>query len=352
MDWSNIVTRLLKVRYPILQAPMLVISSPEMVAAVSNEGGLGSLPVGGLSGERTAELIRQTRKLTDKPFAVNLFAHDIPKVKKPELARMSEYLAKLGQQNGIPYQDQAPETLRFHSYLDQVDILLEEKIPIVSFTFGVLRDEVIQTFKSKGVILAGTATCVEEALLLDEKGIDLIIAQGMEAGGHRGSFLFEESPPLIGSFCLIPLVTEKVKRPVIAAGGIMDGKTIKAAFILGARGVQLGTAFLASTESMAIPSYKRTLQKTSENEIVLTRSFTGRWARGVRNKFMTSVDKSGIAIPAYPVQNSLTIPLRTAAQKGDNKDFTTMFAGQAASKARSAGSSEIFRNLVRETEMT
>jgi nitronate monooxygenase len=192
---------------------------------------------------------------------------------------------------------------------------------------------------------------VKEATELDEKGIDMVVAQGVEAGGHRGSFQEEDAPPLIGSMSLIPLVAGSVKRPVIAAGGIMSGRCIRAALLLGAAGVQAGTAFIGSTESLAIPSYKRALQNTAEREIVLTRSFSGRWARGIRNKLMTEVENSGIPIPVYPAQNSLTRPIRAAAQKRDNKEFTTLFAGQSASMARASSSSEIFKALVRESEM-
>ena len=350
MEWQNEITRALKINYPIVQAPMLGVTTPEMVAAISNQGGLGSLPVGSLSPDQTVELIRKTKALTQKPFGVNLFAHSIPAPDRQQVQDMLQFLEKLCRDNHLPYQKPDLENLRFHSYHDQIQVLLDENIPVVSFTFGVLQDEFIKAFKEKGVVSIGTATCLQEAVLLEEKGIDIITAQGIEAGGHRGTFLETEPFPLIGSMSLIPQVASQVSAPILAAGGIHDGRTIKAAFILGAKGVQIGTAFVASTESAAIAAYKTSIQNASDTDTVLTQSFSGRWARGIRNKFITEVEKSGLPIPEFPIQTGLTGPIRTQAQKQDNKDFAALWAGQSCAKAEAKPAAEILAQLIKQTE--
>ncbi|QHV98907.1 NAD(P)H-dependent flavin oxidoreductase [Spirosoma endbachense] len=350
MQWKNNLTRLLSIEYPVIQAPMLGVSTPEMAAAVSNQGGLGSLPVGGLSPQRTTELIQQTKQLTNKPFAVNLFAHSIPAIDQSTAEAMQAYLETVCLANQIPYTKLALNDLHFYSYKDQIDVLIQEKIPIVSFTFGILDDESIQSLKAAGCLLNGTATSVKEAELLTEKDIDIISVQGIEAGGHRGTFLTDDPLPMVGLMSLLPLIADRVSKPLLAAGGIHNGQTIKAAFDLGASGVQVGTAFIASPESVAIPAYKERLQRSSETDSVLTRSFSGRWARGISNTFMREIDKSGLSIPEYPIQNSLTTALRVAAQRQNNAEFTNMWAGQLASASEAKPAADIFRKLIAQTE--
>lgn len=350
MNWDNEITARLNLRYPLIQAPMLGITTPEMVIAIAEQGGLGSLPVGGLSPESSLQLIRKVKAKTNRPFAVNLFTHDIPAIDLNETDAMQDFLEGLSEKYYLGYERQDVASFKFYSYKEQIALLIQEKIPVVSFTFGIPDDASIEQLKANGSILIGTATSVKEALLLEEKGIDMITAQGIEAGGHRGSFLDEETLPQIGTLALVAQTYEAVKVPVIAAGGIYNGKTIKAAFALGATGVQIGSAFLASEESLAIPAFKQALQHISETDTVLTRSFSGRWARGIKNTFMKAMDEAGISIPVYPVQNSLTTQLRAYAQKKDNIQFTNLWAGQAAAKAQQTTSSAIFQDLVRQVE--
>jgi len=329
---------------------MLGVTSPEMVAAVSNAGGLGSLPVGGLAPAQTSELIRKTKTLTNKPFAVNLFANAAPISDNKAIEDMKRFLIELCLQNNLITEKQNLSKLTFYSYLDQIQILLDENIPVISFTFGIIEDSVIKAFKEKGAVLIGTATSRKEAVLLADKGIDVVTAQGIEAGGHRGTFLENEPLPTVGAMSLVPLIAESIKQPVLAAGGIHDGKSIRAAFMLGAQGVQVGSGFIASNESLASESYKTRLRNAAETETILTKSFSGRWARGIRNKFIEEVEKSGLAIPAYPIQTTLTGPIRSLAKEQDNPEFMVLWAGQSSAKAEAKPVAEIMAQLIKQTE--
>ncbi|MGN7785211.1 NAD(P)H-dependent flavin oxidoreductase [Niabella sp. 22666] len=350
MSSVNQLTQILKLVYPIVQAPMLGVSTPEMAAEVSNEGGLGSLPVGGLSPEATLQLIRKTKSLTQKPFAVNLFTHDIPAYTDEELEPMRQLILQMAAQRGYTLNGADLTNFTLYNHLDQIDILIEEKIEIVSFTFGCLDSNSIQKLKQNGCILIGTATCVDEALYLQQQGIDMISVQGIEAGGHRGSFIKDSQLPQIGLFSLLPQIKDEVDVPCIAAGGINSASGIKAAFDLGADGVQIGTAFIGTRESMAITSYKNKLIEARDTDTVLTRAFSGRWARGLKNEMMREIEQAGIAIPPYPLQNSLTAVLRKLAQEHNDHEYTSLWAGQSAGKSVSLDSREVFRQLVQAYE--
>lgn len=350
MKWDNELTKALGLKYPIIQAPMLGVTTPGMVAAISNQGGLGSLPVGGLSPEKTIELIKKTKALTQSPFAVNLFSNELPrKPSKVIFDSMQDFLNKICIENGLDCEQVSFDLLKFYSYVDQIECLLNEKIPVVSFTFGVLDANSIKSLRQQGTLLIGTATCLKEAQILDEIGIDIITAQGIEAGGHRGTFINSPSLPMIGLMSLIPQIAGRIRRPILAAGGINNGRSIKAAFTLGARGVQIGTAFIPSDESAAIPAYKEAVRNAGDCDTVLTKTFSGRWARGIKNKFITELESSGINIPDYPIQGSLTSPMRTAAQRQNNKEFTSLWAGQSVYRTAMKSATDIFDQLVEET---
>lgn len=350
MDLVNQLNQIFKVAYPIIQAPMLGVSTPEMTAAVSNEGGLGSLPVGGLSPEVTRQLIRKTKSLTQRSFAVNLFAHDIPVYIDEELEAMRRLILKIAGKRGYVLKAADLTNFTLYNHLDQIDILVEEKIEIVSFTFGCLDIPSIRKLKHNGSTLIGTATCLEEALYLQEQGIDMISVQGIEAGGHRGSFIKDRPLPQVGLFSLLPQIKSKVDIPCIAAGAINNASTIKAAFDLGANGIQVGTAFIDTRESMAIPSYKNKLNDAKDTDTVLTRAFSGRWARGMQNEMMREIEEAGITIPPYPLQNSLTAVLRKLAQQHNDHEYASLWAGQSAGKAAGLYSRDVFRELVQAYE--
>jgi nitronate monooxygenase len=218
------LAQILSVNYPIIQAPMLGVTTPGMVAAIANAGGLGSLPVGGLSPERTAELIQLTKQKTSQPFAVNLFTHSTnASAVEAQLDAMQQFLKSVHDELGITFHPQLVSDFTFYSYKDQLEVLLAQQVKIVSFTFGLLEPHEVDRFKSQGCRLIGTATSVREAILLDQLGVDAIVAQGLEAGGHRGSFLADEALPQIGLMALLPQVVDAVSVPVIAAGGLYLG---------------------------------------------------------------------------------------------------------------------------------
>lgn len=318
-----------------------------MVAAVANAGGLGSLPVGGLSPEKTSALIRETKGKTNKPFAVNLFAHELKQaIVEDDIRKMEDFLEPLYTQYGLPFERKGLSDFRFYNHLDQIEILLEERVPIVSFTFGLLETETMEKFKGKGIKVIGTATSVKEALLLEKAGVDVIVAQGFEAGGHRASFLEEAPLPQVGLIALVPQIVDSVSVPVIAAGGLFDHRTIKAVFALGAQGAQLGSYFIASEESAASEAYKELLLKSVDTSTELTKAFTGKWARGIRNRFMEQMENSGLTVPYYTHQNSMTAALREYGKKNNTTDIISLWAGQSGGKAHRGSTEKLFQELI------
>ncbi len=351
MEWKNVLTDLLKIDYPIVQAPMLGVTTPEMAAAASNAGALGSLALGDLPAEKCIELIRATRKLTDKPFAVNIFVNKIDPI-TPKLvadyAKTKKHLESFVERSGIKTHFPALNEIVLTDYHDQIEAILLENCKIVSFTFGNLDAESIAALKENKVILIGTCTSVAEAAVLQQSGIDVICVQGIEAGGHRGSFL-EETIPQIGGMSLLAQVTENVDLPIIYAGGIYNAKTLLAAKTLGADGFQIGSLFLGSTESALQDFEKHRLRNTKENEIVLTKSFSGRYARGIRNAFIKEIENSEFILP-YPYQNKLTAELRKTSKQEQNTDWVSIWAGQSISSYSEVSTEIIIRNLIEQTE--
>lgn len=347
MDRTDRLTEMLRITHPVVQAPMLGVSTPEMAAAASNAGILGSLAAGGLSADQTRALIRRTKELSSKPFAVNLFVYEHPgHIPDLEFDAMQQFLLRFCRENGIGYSVKTQEEIPFHTYRELLDLLLEEEVPAVSFTFGMPSDDEIQMLQEKGVVLIGTATSVAEAALLSEKQTDIICVQGIEAGGHRGSFLDMDELPQVGLMALLPQVLAITERPVLAAGGICSRATMNAALAMGAHGVQVGSLFLASHESAAPPAYKEAVMRSRAEDTVLTRSFSGRWARGLPNAFSRAVDGSGLNIPSYPVQNVLTGPMRDWARKNNVAAFLSLWAGQSASAAPEKSVADIINTLL------
>lgn len=342
----NDLLRRLGVEHPIIQAPMAGgPSTPALVAAVSAAGALGSFAGGYLSPDAIRAAIREIRRLTDRPFALNLFVPEpgARPIDPEEIARANEALRPFREELGLPPPPGLPGPPRFP---DQLAVALEEKVPVFSFTFGSLPAEEVRRLHAAGTLVLGTATNLKEGRILEGAGVDAVVAQGSEAGGHRGTFAGPSEEGLIGTMALVPQLAGRLRVPVIAAGGIMDGRGIVAALALGAQAAQMGTAFLAAAESGAHPRHKEALlHPAEEDRTALTRAFTGRLARGVRNRFMIEMERRGAILP-YPAQGTLTQDIRLASARAERADFMSLWAGQGASLATARSAGEIVRDLV------
>jgi nitronate monooxygenase len=322
-------------------------TTPDLVAAVSNAGGLGGFAAALLSPAAITDALEKIRSLTAHPFNVNLFVFDTPRATPEELARAQERLAPFREALGLSLTSPLPS--HFHeNFRDQVDALVALAPPVVSFAFGIPDAETLSRFKQAGSRIIGTATTVAEARAWEEAGADFICAQGAEAGGHRGTFRggFEEAT--IGLFALIPQMVAAVQCPVIAAGGIMDGRGIAAALVLGAQAAQLGTAFLTCPECGIPAAWKQQLYAAHDDSTRLTRTFSGRPARGLVNEFMERMRPFEAEVPAYPIQNALTTEIRRAAAQQSRPEFLSLWAGQAASLSRGLPAAQLVETLAAE----
>jgi nitronate monooxygenase len=349
MRWPRAIADRIGIEYPIFQAPMAGgPSTPELVAAVSNAGGLGSFGLGYLAPEAIREQLRGARARTAKPFCANLFVPEPPRPppSADEVARAQAALAPFRTEVGLGPGTPAPPAASFE---EQLRVVLEERVPAFSVTFGAMRKEDVAALARNGCFVMGTATSVREARALEETGVHAVVAQGAEAGGHRGTFLGPVEAGLAGTMALVPQLADAVKVPVVAAGGIMDGRGIAAAFALGASAAALGTAFLACPESGASRAYKDAiLARRDADETRLTRAFSGRFARGIGNRFLEALADAPV-LP-YPLQNSLTADLRREAGKAGKADLLSLWAGQGVPLATARPAAGLFRELVRGTE--
>ena len=351
MNWKNEITEKINTDYCIIQAPMFGVTSPEMVAAATKAGSLGSLPLGDLPVEKCRDVIRATKQLSKSPFAVNLFVNHIPvldEALKEKYGAAKKFIENLAAQHGLTVVLPAVDQISVTSYNEQVDIILEESIKVVSFTFGNLDQQTIERLKNNGVTLIGTCTSIQEAKILEASGIDILCVQGLEAGGHRGSFTVDNIPK-IGGLSLLSQVYEAVKVPLIYAGGIYNSRTLFAAKTLGAKGFQVGSLLLGSMESALKAFEKERLRNVKENEIVLTKSFSGRYARGIKNAFMEAMEQSNLILP-YPYQNKLTGDMRKAAKAIGNTDFVSIWLGQSLNGFSGGSTCEILKELITQTE--
>ncbi|HLV50590.1 MAG TPA: nitronate monooxygenase [Flavobacterium sp.] len=351
MEWKNDITRILNIEYPIVQAPMFGVATTAMVVASSKANILGSLPLGDLSPEKCIEVIRETKKLIDTPFAVNIFVNTIPFVShelKERYNTTKEYIENLAKQHHLDVSLPEIEELKLTSYHEQIEAIITEKCKILSFTFGNLDQQSIDKLKSHGTVLIGTCTSVEEAKILERSGIDIICVQGIEAGGHRGSFT-NDNTSQIGGLSLLSQVYDSVTVPLIYAGGIYNAKTLLAVKVLGAQGFQIGSLFLGSKESALNEAEKTRLRNTSEKDIVLTKSFSGKFARGVKNVFIEALENTDYILP-YPYQYKLTSELKNVAKSYNNTDFVSIWAGQSLHSFDGKSTAEIISNLIEQTE--
>ncbi|WP_313156595.1 NAD(P)H-dependent flavin oxidoreductase [Sphingobacterium multivorum] len=352
MQWSNQLTRSIGIEYPIIQAPMFGVTTPEMVIAASRAGALGSLSLGDLPPERCSELIRLTAENLKRPFAVNIFVNNIPKVSfdlRKQYSETKTFVEQLAAQHDLKVTLPELDSIHLTDYREQIDVIITHRCKVVSFTFGNLDTESIKRLKDNDVTLIGTCTSVAEAIALEESGIDIICVQGLEAGGHRGSF--DETPiPAIGGLSLLPQVKEHVRVPLIYAGGLYNASTLYAAKLLGASGFQVGSLLLNSKESALLDFEKTRLSGLKESDIVLTRSFSGRYARGIKNKFIEVLDAAQKILP-YPYQNKLTGELRKVARANKNADFVNIWTGQSIHAYSELSTADIIRSLIKEVEI-
>ncbi|SDM76581.1 nitronate monooxygenase [Psychrobacillus sp. OK028] len=349
--FTNNLTSLLKIDCPIIQAPMAGgITTSKLVAAVSVNGALGMIGAGYMSPIQLQELIRGVRELTSNNFGVNLFVPSKFEIIENEIEMANSMLNQYREELGIIGERITPPSVEdtFHSYEELIQVVIEEKVPICSFTFGVPSKEEMKQFKQHNVTTIGTATTIEEAILIEKLGMDAVVVQGSEAGGHRGNFISNHEEGLIGLMSLIPQVADNVNIPVIAAGGIMDGRGIRAALRLGAKAVQMGTAFLTCEESGAHPLHKEVIIHSKVGDTTLTRTFSGKWARGIKNKFILEMEEYEDMLPSFPVQNSLTQSIRKAAASQNLKDYMSLWAGQCASLARIETVEELIQRVMDE----
>ena len=336
---------LLGIELPIIQAPMAGVQDSGLAIAVCKGGGLGSLPCAMLSTDALRKELVAIRAQTDKPFNVNFFCH-VPPVPSAERERAwREALAPYYREYGIDAGTIAAGPGRTPFSEEAAEILGEFRPPVVSFHFGLPAKELLDRVRSWGAKILATATTVEEALWLEAQGADVVIAQGVEAGGHRGMFLTEALTTQVGTLALVPQLVRAVRVPVIAAGGIADAKGVAAAMALGAAGVQVGTAYLLCTEATTHPLHRAALKTEAARHTALTNLFTGRPARGIVNRFMREMGPMSDAVPAFPLATSAIAPLRARAESLGSSDFSPLWAGQNVSGCREVSATQLTREL-------
>ena len=345
---DNRLRDLLGLDVPIVQAPMAGANGSAMAAAVSAAGGLGSLPCAALDGDKIRAEISVIRQQTGKPINVNFFTHTPP---DPDLAADAVWRDRLRDyylEHGLDPEAKAPAVNRAPFDAATCEIVEDLKPKIVSFHFGLPETALLERVKASGCKVLSSATTVAEAEWLAARGCDAIIAQGYEAGGNRGIFLNEDVFAQVGTMALVPQVVDAVDVPVIAAGGIADGRGIAAAFALGASGVQIGTAYLFTPESLISDLHREALRNVRDDQTALTNVFSGRPARGILNRVMREVGPISESAPAFPTAGGALAPLKVAAEAQGSDDFTPLWSGQAAPLGREIGAGELTRTLMAE----
>ncbi len=337
---------LFQTRYPIVQGPMNNASPPALVSAVSGAGGLGFLAASLLAPAAIDAAVGEIRRRTAKPFGVNLFVLPEVTVRPAQLEAAMFSLEPYRRLLGLP---PATVPVKFcESFREQFDALLDIAPPVVSFTLGIVDPSAVRRLHEVGSKVIGTATTVAEARAWEAAGADAICAQGSEAGGHRATFLGAMDQSCVGLMALLPQMRPAVGLPIIAAGGIMTGRATMAAMMLGADAVQLGSAFLHCPEAGINATWKAHLASARDDSTRLSRSFSGRHARGIVNRYMRETDEHGV--PDYPIQNALTAELRAEAGRLGRGEFMSLWAGQAAGMGRSMPAGELVRTLAAEAD--
>src|SRR5215470_9387590 len=336
------------IELPIIQAPMAGLALSDMVVAVSEAGGLGSLACALLSVEQARGELATIRRRTSRPFNANFFCHQPPRGDRAREMnwrhRLDAYYIQLqaDSDTSIPQSARAP----FNEQM--CDLVTEFHPEVVSFHFGLPSKNLLDRVRSAGSKILSSATSVDEARWLEDQGCDAIIAQGFEAGGHRGMFLTDDVSRQVGTMALVPQVVDAVKVPVIAAGAIADSRGISAAFALGAEAVQIGTAYLYCPEAQVSPRYRQALKDTRDNQTAITNVFTGRPARAIVNRFMREVGPMSDIAPNFPLAAATLAPLRAKSEMAGSADFTPLWSGQSARLGRGLPAGELTKQLAAE----
>ncbi|MEY2580292.1 MAG: nitronate monooxygenase [Ilumatobacteraceae bacterium] len=321
-------------------------SGAALAVAVAKAGGLGSLPAAMLTSEQLAEQIDEFRHATDAPLNVNFFCHEPPRASTAQLDAWSESLSRYDEEFGVDRASASSGSPR-HPFDDDACRLVERFRPeVVSFHFGLPAPELVDRVRATGAVVMSSATIVAEAVWLESRGCDVVIAQGAEAGGHRGMFLTTDVAAQPGTVALVPRVVDAVAVPVIAAGGIADGRSLAAALVLGASAVQIGTAYLLCPEALTSPAHRRSLVGGSIDDTVLTNVFTGRPARGRRNRLIDELGPMSSDAPAFPTAGAAVAPLRAAAEEAGSGDFSPLWSGQAGVMTSGIPGGELTRELM------
>lgn len=339
------ICQLFNTDLPIIQAPMAGVQGCALAVAVSNAGGLGSLPCAMLSTASMVSEIQAIQAQTTRPFNVNFFCHTAPTPNAPKdhawRALMSAYYSELS----LDPTNAAPASARHPFNQEMADLVSQFRPPVVSFHFGLPAPDLLHQVRSCGAKIMSSATTVEEALWLEAQGVDAVIAQGLEAGGHRGMFLTQDLLSQVGTFALLPQIVKAVKTPVIAAGGIADAQGVRAALALGAAGVQVGTAYLLCPEANTSAVHRAALKTDAARVTALTNIYTGRPARGIVNRLMKELGPIHAAAPDFPLASGASAPLRAKAESLGVADFTPLWAGQNVSGCREISAGELTRAL-------
>lgn len=339
------IPSLLGMSLPILQAPMAGAGDHRLALAVAGAGGLGALPCAMLTPDRIRAEVAAFRAQSDKPLNLNFFCHAAPELDADGLAAWQQRLAPYYREQGLDPATPAPLSNRAPFDATLCALVEELRPEVVSFHFGLPASDLFDRVKATGARVLASATTVAEAVWLDSRGCDAIIAQGAEAGGHRGMFLTEDVATQIGTLSLVPQVVDAVRCPVIAAGGIADGRGIAAAFMLGAAAVQVGTAYLFCPEATISPPHRKALAEGHARETALTNVFTGRPARGMVNRVMREQGFMSDAAPAFPLAGGALAPLRAATEPAGSGDFMPLWSGQSAGLCRAASAADLTRAL-------
>ncbi len=352
MKWSERITELCKIQYPLLQAPMAGgASTPALIAAVANAGGLGAIPAGYLSVSELAVQIASVKALTSNPFQVNIFVNHDHTVDISSLYEAAERMSELFSDYGVEMPELNSDDWRLADNFAQAELLVEQQVPIVSFTFGIPDAAILEYLKANHIVIIGTATHLLEAILWEENGADAVILQGIEAGGHRATFIGNALKVAQSTHNLLQQISQQLSIPVIAAGGIMSAKAMRAALTLGADAVCLGTALLATEESGIPEHYKLRLLSANELDNYLTKQWSGRWARGIVNAGWQSLESLPGEPAPFPIQHYLTNTLRRQAQLRGDEEYMALWASANSYLCQQVSAAELIQNWFKDTQI-